>query len=328
MKAGKLTESVLKRSVLRQLHTCEETVGAQPQPGMDFGAVRMADGSFLVTAEACRPFDAKAFHGTAVYAALNNLVCSGAEPLGVSMTLLLPTAASENELRDWIKAVSAVCKKEQLSILGGHTEVVRTVEQPQLVIHAVGQTKRLITGAGARPQMDVIVTNYVGLEGTAILATEYREKLRTRYAQPFLDRAAKYIDYLSIRSEAAVAAKSGVAAMHDLSEGGIFGALWELGQCSGVGLEIDLKKIPIRQETIEICEFFDLNPYKLLSGGSLLLATADGNALVHEIRQAGGHAVIVGRTTDSNDRVLINGEERRFLETTQTDELWRMFNNR
>ena len=103
-----------------------------------------------------------------------------------------------------------------------------------------------------------------------------------------------------------------------------FGALWELGQCSGVGLEIDLKKIPIRQETIEICEFFDLNPYKLLSGGSLLLAAADGNALVHAIRQAGGEAVIIGRTIDSNDRVLINGEERRFLETTQTDELWNM----
>ena len=71
------------------------------------------------------------------------------------------------------------------------------------------------------------------------------EELSARYAQPFLDKAAKYIDYLSIRSEAAVAAKSGVAAMHDLSEGGVFGALWELGQCSGVGLEIDLKKIPI-----------------------------------------------------------------------------------
>ena len=97
-----------------------------------------------------------------------------------------------------------------------------------------------------------------------------------------------------------------------------------MGQCSGVGMEIDLKKIPIRQETIEICEFFDLNPYKLLSGGSLLLAAADGNALVHAIRQAGGEAVIIGRTIDSNDRVLINGEERRFLETTQTDELWNM----
>ena len=72
----------------------------------------------------------------------------------------------------------------------------------------------------------------------------------------------------------------------------------------------------------EACK--DLNPYKLLSGGSLLLAAADGNALVHAIRQAGEEAVIIGRTIDSNDRVLINGEERRFLETTQTDELWNM----
>ena len=133
---------------------------------------------------------------------------------------------------------------------------------------------------------------------------------------------------MSVRSEAAVAAKSGVAAMHDISEGGIFGALWELGQCSGVGLEIDLKKIPIRQETIEICEFFDVNPYKLVSGGSMLMAAEDGNALMQAIRREGGKAVVIGKATDGNDRVLINGEERRFLETTQTDELWRLENRR
>ena len=172
--------------------------------------------------------------------------------------------------------------------------------------------------------MDIVVSKWIGIEGTVILAKERERELLGRYATTFIDRSKDLDAYISVLSEAAVAAKSGVAAMHDLSEGGVFGALWELGQCSGVGLEIDLKKIPIRQETIEICEFFDLNPYKLLSGGSLLLAAADGNALGHAIRQAGGEAVIIGRTIDSNDRVLINGEERRFLETTQTDELWNM----
>ena len=310
MKAGKLSESILKRSVLRQLHN--PAVRA-PGVGIDFGAVDASAGKQIVTAEACRAFDT--FPEAGVYAALNNLACSGAKPLGITMTLLLPTSASENDLRAWISAVSRVSEKEQIPVLGGHTEVLRTVTSPQLIVQAVGEADRelFVTAAGAQPDMDVIVTKWVGLEGTAILATEHREELSARYAQPFLDKAAKYIDYLSIRSEAAVAAKSGVVAMHDLSEGGVF-----------VGLEIDLKKIPIRQETIEICEFFDLNPYKLLSGGSLLLAAADGNALVHAIRQSGGEAVIVGRTTDSNDRVLINGEERRFLETTQTDELWNM----
>ena len=129
---------------------------------------------------------------------------------------------------------------------------------------------------------------------------------------------------MSIIPEAAVATKSGVSAMHDMSEGGVFGALWELAESAGVGLEIDLKKIPIRQETIEICEFFDLNPYKLLSGGSLLIATEDGNGLVMELEKADIPAVIIGKATDTNDRVLINEDERRFLETTQTDELYQL----
>ena len=75
---------------------------------------------------------------------------------------------------------------------------------------------------------------------------------------------------------------------------------------------------------MEICEFFDLNPYKLLSGGSLLLVAEDGNAVVQAIEKSGGKAVIIGRTTAGNDRVILNGEERRFLETTQTDELWKL----
>jgi hydrogenase maturation factor len=172
--------------------------------------------------------------------------------------------------------------------------------------------------------MDILVSKWIGLEGTAILARQREEELRSRYAQPFVDQAKKFAGLLSVRQEAAVAAQSGVAAMHDISEGGVFGALWEMGQCSGVGLDIDLRKIPIRQETVEICEFFDLNPYKLISGGSLLMASSDGNALVRAIERAGGSAVIIGKATDGNDRVLRNGEECRFLETTQTDELWKL----
>ena len=96
--------------------------------------------------------------------------------------------------------------------------------------------------------MDVIVTKWVGLENSDSCNGTPGRVIGPDTHSRFLTKRPKYIDYLSIRSEAAVAAKSGVAAMHDLSEGGVFGALWELGQCSGVGLEIDLKKIPIRRE--------------------------------------------------------------------------------
>ena len=187
----------------------------------------------------------------------------------------------------------------------------------------VAEEKRI--GAGTvKPGMDILITKQIALEGTAILATQHEQELSGRYAAPFIDRAKRFIDYLSIRSEAAVAAKSGVAAMHDISEGGVFGALWEMGQSSGVGLEIDLKKIPIRQETVEVCEFFGVNPYLLISSGCMLMAAKDGNHLVRELEKAGIQATIIGKATTGNDRVLLNEDERRFLEPPKTDELYKV----
>ncbi|MDE7259966.1 MAG: hydrogenase maturation factor, partial [Lachnospiraceae bacterium] len=126
----------------------------------------------------------------------------------------------------------------------------------------------------------------------------------------------------SIIPEAATAVKSGVCGMHDVSRGGIFGALWEMAQRAGVGLEIDLKKIPVKQETIEICEFYGLNPYELLSGGSLIMTAEDGAALVTVLAGEGIPAVVVGRTTDGNDRVIYNEEEKRYLDKPKEDQIY------
>ena len=139
-----------------------------------------------------------------------------------------------------------------------------------------------------------------------------------------METARNFDKYLSVVPEAAVAVKSGVSAMHDVTEGGIFGALWEMAESSGIGLTIDLKKIPVRQETIEVCEFFGINPYELISSGSMLMASQDGNQLVQDLERAGIPAVVVGKATAGNDRVLLNGEEQRFLEPPKTDELYRV----
>ena len=118
--------------------------------------------------------------------------------------------------------------------------------------------------------------------------------------------------------------KSGVSAMHDVTEGGIFGALWEMAESSGVGLEIDLKKIPIKQETVEVCEFFHVNPYELISSGCMLMAASDGNTIVRELEKAGIHAAVVGKAMEGNDRVLYAAGERRFLEPPKADELYKV----
>ena len=324
MKAGKLKESVFKRSVLKQLHKRSEDVLVAPAVGGDYGAMSVSEDLAVVLSSDPVTLIKDAIGSSAIMAACNDVACSGAMPAGVSVTMLLPTSYNEEELRDLMKDLDAACEKCGVDIISGHTEVTRAVKEPVVVVTAMGTVlkKDMRHSSGVRPGMDIVATKWVGLEGTAILAKEREEALRTRYAQPFIDKAKVFGQMMSIIPEAAVAAKSGASAMHDVSEGGVFGALWELAESAGVGLEIDLKKIPIRQETIEICEFFDLNPYKLLSGGCLLIAAEDGNGLVMELEKAEISAVIIGKATDSNDRVLINEDERRFLETTQTDELY------
>ncbi len=326
MKAGKLKESILKRSILKQLHRRRDDVIAASTVGGDYGAIAATEDLAVVLSSDPVTLSVDEIGSSAIMAACNDVACSGAIPAGVTVTLLLPTDFNEDELKRLMKDLDEACRECEVDIINGHTEVTRAVKQPIVVVTAMGTVKKdkILSSGNVKPGMDIVATKWVGLEGTAILAREKEEELRTRYAQPFIDNAKVFRQMMSILPEAAVATLSGASAMHDVSEGGVFGALWELAESAGVGLEIDLKKIPIRQETIEICEFFDLNPYKLLSGGCLLIATEDGNGLVMELEKAEIPAVIIGKATDNNDRVLINEDERRFLETTQTDELYRI----
>ena len=326
MKTGKRPESVLKRSVLRQLHNRRDEVLLGAGVGEDCAALTLeADEVFVMSTDPITG-TGKEMGSLAVITTANDLASSGAEPVGVMLTILLPEESEEALLKEIMRDAEATCEKFHMQILGGHTEVSAAVNRPVISVSGVGKVKKdaMIKTGGARPGMDIVVSKWIGIEGTVILAKERERELLGRYATTFIDRSKDLDAYISVLSEAAVAARSGVSAMHDITEGGIFGALWEMAEASGVGLEIDLKKIPVRQETIEICEFFGLNPYELISGGSMLMAAEDGNQLVHELEKAGIPAAVIGKAMAGNDRVLRNEEERRFLEPPKPDELYRV----
>lgn len=331
MKNGKISESILKRSVLKQIHgtSKDENIVLKSAVGNDSGVINFSAESMAVLGTSTISVDIKDIElmaQAAVFGAVNNVAASGSKVLAVSLNLVIPTLWNEADLRTLMNKLDKACEQAKVAIISGHTQVSRSVSNAIITVTVLGKTstEMLADNKKLEPGMDIIATKWIGLEGTAILAKEKQEQLRERYSQPFLDKAAKMIDYLSIQSEAAVASKSDVCAMHDVSEGGIFGALWEMASSSGVGLDIDLKKIPIKQETVEICEYFNINPYKLISGGCLLLGVKDGNRVVRELEKEGINAIIIGITTDSNDRVLIQGEERRFLETAQSDEIYKV----
>lgn len=178
-----------------------------------------------------------------------------------------------------------------------------------------------VEGPFMRPGQDIIMTNYIALEGTARAAKEKEALLKKTLPQVLLNTAKSFMDYLKDSPEAAVARRHGEIAMQEVREGGIFAALWHMAETYKVGLTVYLKKIQVRQETIEICEVLDLNPYELLSGGCMLLAADNGNDIICELEGEGRKAAFIGKITDSNDRVILNGENCRYLNRPEPDEI-------
>lgn len=326
MKIGKLPEPVLIRSVLKQVKHRREEVLVGPAVGQDCAVLQLEPDEVFVMSTDPITGTVKDLGSHSIHITANDLAASGAEPVGVMLTVMLPDTVEEPEVRKMIQDVEAVCQSLHMEVLGGHTEITHVVHQPLISVTGVGKLKRsrMITTRQIQPDQDVVVTKWIGLEATTILAKEKEEELRKRFPGGIVDTAIGFDRLLSVVPESRIAMEHGVSAMHDITEGGVFGALWEMASGAGVGLEVDLKKIPIRQETVEICQYFDVNPYQIMSSGSMMIVTDDGYELVRKLEAAGIHGAVVGRTNSGNDRILRNGEDVRYLDKPQPDELYKV----
>lgn len=346
MKTGKISENVLKRSVLKYIHKRKEEVIKGAETGADCAFLRWQAKELAVSSQTVSlPIENAAFY--AVHAAANNLAAGGVEPVAVTVAVTLPADVEEVRLQALMKQADEACEELGIQIVGGHTEVTDSVNAPVITVTAFGHPmedldlksraadgKAQLSECGkqqsvfgkkenlkGREGLSVLMTKWIGLEGTAIIAKEKEAELLTRYPAVIVREAKGFDKYLPILPEAATAAMSGVCAMHDVRCGGVFGALFELSKSTGVGLSVDLKKIPVKQETIEICEFYDLNPYELLSGGCLLMIAEDGKALLGALHSENIPAEIIGRTIAGNDKIVINGDETRYIEPAKPDEI-------
>ena len=326
MKIGKLPETVLMRSVLKQINHRREEVIVGPALGQDCAVLTLKEGEVFTLSSDPITGTVKDLGSHSIHITANDLAASGAEPVGVMLTIMLPSKTKESVLKQIMQDAESTCAKLGMEILGGHTEITDVVNQPLISVTGVGKVKQdeLALATQMQADQDIVVTKWVGLEATAILAKEKEEQLRSVFSEDFIDTARKFDRYLSVIPEAKVACEVQVSAMHDITEGGVLGALWEMANGAGVGLEVDLRRIPIRQETVEICEFFKLNPYLIMSSGSMLMSTNDGKGLVDRLESAGIPATIIGRTNDSKDRIIKRGEEVRYLDKPQSDELYKV----
>ena len=177
-----------------------------------------------------------------------------------------------------------------------------------------------ITGR-LNPGEDLVVAGEIGISGTLVLISREKEKLRKYFSESFLYMSKDTLQKCKVSREDDFWMDKRISALYFTEEGGILSGLWKMAEASGVGLEVDLRSVPIRQETIEICEIYGWNPYQLLSGGCILMAVPDGQKVTDHLEASGICAKVIGRTTAKKEKVLRNGEEMRFLDKPAQDEI-------
>ncbi len=328
LRTGKVPESVLKRSIIKQIRTKRDEIVIGAGVGEDCAAIELADGELFVTSTDPITGTSHDLGSLAVHVTANDIASSGAEVIGIMLSILLPEGAEEEDLKLIMKQAEEVCARLNIQTVGGHTEVTGVVNQPVITATGFGKVRKdkLITTSGAHPGDDVVLTKWIGLEGTSIIAREKEDILREHFPNSFIETAKGFSEYLSVVEDARLAVSVGVSAMHDVTEGGIFGALWEIAEGSKTGLEIDLDSIPVRQETIEICEEFSINPYCLISSGSMLITAPNGADIVRCLAKEGINAAVIGKVTEGNDRLVMTKDGKRFLEPPGADELYKIYN--
>lgn len=258
----------------------------------------------------------------AIFAAANNLVAGGQQAKYILLAITLPERAREIKLQEIMDEATQICREYPLQIVGGHTEVSTSVTDIVVTVTALsGENRTESRQIPCLTGYDIVVAGYIGMEAAGMIAIRNEEELATRFPKWLIDDLKMYKDHVSALQAAQMATVHGAALMHDIGEGGIFASLWEMAQRASSGLTIDIKKIPMRQSVVEVCNHCDLNPYEILSQGCLLIVTKDGEVLAEALIEADIPAAVIGQMTDGNDRIIQNGEETRYMDLPKPDQI-------
>lgn len=323
MKPGKVSQTVYRRSILKQLHTDGSAAAFAPAQEESCYGIR-SEAAGILSSSVSLYGNEKDLCVFAIAQAANNLASRGAEPKGVSIQVMLPDFAYESRVKAMFAAADAAAAGNGIAILSADAQIVpgiqTTIVHATAIGHMLGSGK-MIRSCDALPGQEIVLVKWIGLEGTLRIKRAREAELAERFVPAFLNKIEVYrTEIFSVRAMKTAGA-IGVSAMHQIADGGILAALWNLAEGAGIGLSVDLKKIAVKQETIEVCEYFHLNPYQLTSAGSVLVVTPKGEELADTLTREGVPAVVIGHTIDSNERVILSGGEKRYLDRPAPDEL-------
>ena len=325
MRRGKISEIALKRSVLKNIKNRNAKVIRGADLSNDACEIQLEDVTVVMSSncietwiEGCIEFN--------IAKGMNNIYVQGGIPFAAEVSIALPLEYEEKQLGKLMRKLDEVFGKYNVQISGGHTTVSANVNQPIIMFTIMGSKCYNVNCLkDVKPGQQIVMTKSIAVGGTGLISNAKTDILKEKFINTYVDKCKDIINYISIEDESRIALECGEVALHDISTGGVFAGVWELTSASGLGVKIELQKIPVWQETIEVSEVFDINPYMLDGTGSLLIVTNNGERLVDVLEEKGINASVIGIITSDKNRVLINGDETRFLEPQRGDEIYKLF---
>lgn len=275
---GKLPGVLLDRLITSYRTKPDDAVIVGPGYGRDAAAVATKSGEPLIVKSDPITFAAEGAARYLVAVNTNDIACLGGIPRWLTVVALFPEGSTTvDAVETTFKDLQTACDEQNIAIIGGHTEITTGLDRPLLIGTMIGTpgARGLLVPGRAHPGDELLLTKWIGIEGTALLARELTDRLVSGIGAPAVRGAAKLLRSpgISVLADAQAARSvDGVTAMHDPTEGGVATAIHELAEASGCGAEIMLDAIPVLPETRLICDHLRLDPMGLLSSGALLIA--------------------------------------------------------
>jgi len=257
----------------------------------------------------------------------------GVKPRYMTYTLLLPPKTTDADLETIVDAIHEAALELGIAIVGGHTGRYPGLAAPLVggvTVFAVADKDKYVTPRGARPADDVILTKGPAIEAAGILATVREKALLKIHPPELVERAKALTKEMTVVKDAMVAVEAGgVTSMHDATEGGVIGGLFEVANASGVGMVVDEASFVYPEEVKMICDFFGIDPVAAIAEGSLIITAKPGSSeeIIRRLHSAGISASVVGTVTaDSDERVMKRSDGRTVpLEIPEQDPFWPVF---
>lgn len=324
MNVGKLSVDDLKSLIDENRGTKRKDVRIRSGIGEDCSVIEFGDYECVISTDPITGAES-GIGKLAVNINCNDIASCGVEPVGILVTILAPPDSTMNDIKNVMKEIDEECKKLNLEILGGHTEVTSAVNRMVVSCTALGKGAKntAISTAGAKIGDDIIVTKKLGMEGTFIAVSDKAERVKNILSKAEIEEAKQYIKNISVVKEGRIAGEFNAHSMHDITEGGVLGALWEVANASECGFKVYEKNMPISDVTKKICSEFNVDPLRLISSGSMLITTDNGKKLSEILRNNGIEAAVIGNITDSRGIIVTEKSEEEVLPPA-SDELFKI----